>query len=41
MINNVHCKIIPEFKLVHPNLCDMVDIEEDSDWIDHMFSMVF
>lgn len=34
-------KVIPEFKLVHRNLCDLIDIEEDSKWIDHMFSMVF
>ncbi|KGP91819.1 hypothetical protein N780_15745 [Pontibacillus chungwhensis BH030062] len=38
---NVIEKIIPEFKKTHKSLCEKVGIEENPEWVDEIFGMVF
>ncbi|MFB5662494.1 aminoglycoside 6-adenylyltransferase [Alteribacillus sp. HJP-4] len=34
-------RMLPEFKKTHKGLCEKLDMEENSEWIDEIFGMVF
>lgn len=40
-IMNVIKDIIPEFKKVHKNLCSLVGLEEDQEWLEEILNKVF